>query len=889
MAKKIILFLFSFIFTFVSATPPLLAQTQQTNTSSKKYVISVLKPLDFDANDELIIQILNSPISKKSTGKFGNQFGNQTDIDPFPPEPDIGNGSLPPHDDGTVIITGDEEETPMPEEYSCNVIDDKTYEALFQAVDSLKSSLQQVREMNCPSPGGYGNNEPDSVGSILSNLETMKTSISSVIPHLTGKTDLDINSSSVSEIEQNIVGALSSASAVGESLKKNKKISECAKLNSADPSVVWSVVRTFNDVTSNLVPFALLAVSLSTGGIGGAAAGGAGAVASKVGALIAKYPIFKSILVGGLFLNVAGSWYDSWKGRNATLQMTDHEQRKAVFQHVCEYTKIKKKLDYLSLSQAGKLISEDNNLLSGKKNERRALAPVPADLKEAIKYKLDWDKKIKNLENKINPQWQAFQALFSATEDTLLCQNALAFVQQEANSEKNFSKKIFEGLTWLDNSLKTFNTKLIPSNVSTLKNAFNINLNALNALRAEGSAALKSSTKVSDCAKVGKALVTSISTNVKLLSSKMVDLKNLVHDKLKAEIPEYMPWYVSYHKKKIEKQNTERLELALDALKKSSPTLRYELNQRMRELKDALFYGTEAPAHQWLSYLRKTGEEQDYEKYKEYLRILQQLSATNYLKSNSHTQAILRIGNNLQHFLDSSYHGRCEIDQASSSSTRKKYVLVSPNSPIKNITDWATAHPSSTVFVPARAGVPSLTVNEASKLLTAAGRLSNFVLWELNTDSLVGGISFNTKEHSTVCQYLGASVRQWNTIVDTFHSAQLFCTMVNQVLDQTDWNSAKDLMRLCASNEELQRISRKSDSKSIINELLDKLTAAPLLNLSCMTHQAYYSQVVKERFVHLKCPGSLEEEAEQALPGSLRLRGSTQDKPAERTAGADKK
>lgn len=450
----------------------------------------------------------------------------------------------------------------VPEEYSCPLFDNRPYENLNLAIDSLTQAMNAAPECRTSgSPAMPGSNNGQAVTETVDqNAKALRDAVKSLNGFLQNP---DTATDNLAGMEQNITAAITAANNIGGILSNNALLnSRCGREMMGTGKVLLAV----NDILNSLAPFALLAVAVNPGlGMAMKFAITGGTIATSSISAIAKMI------------------------DQGTIDMTNPEHRKAVLKNTCQYTKVARKVRFMQLAQSGQIQKITEELNKSVRAYEARFSRKSAELEDMVTYKsstdqmaLDIDAQLKK--DKADLAQIEGQMNEAATNTDYVCMIAQEMVRQSARADVNvFPATLIQNL---DQAVEFSETEM-NAQIAGLKNLNEASRRRLTSLlskvQGDDQAAIKY------CADTARAWVGGLKQALKLT----VDMTNTERKEVDAELgqnSEYKQWAVQSKKLNAEKQNVNRVTSVMKELSKDNSVIdRSEMDQRMSLLKSSLF------------------------------------------------------------------------------------------------------------------------------------------------------------------------------------------------------------------------------------------------------------------------------------------------------------
>ncbi len=621
------------------------------------------------------------------------------------------------------------------EEFACPLFDGKPYESIMNSLDKLSGAMRSTTQCNPSS----------TMGSVVDNTQKIRDAVTVLKPYFEQP---ELAFANLSAIESSISKAVVGIDGITQSLANPSfQGTNCGKNISANPTVASSL----SSLVTSLGPFALLGISMAPGlGI----AVKAGALAIIAGA--SSYNEYQKLTFG------------------QSVDMSDHEQWKAVVQNTCSYSRIVRKMNYIQRFESG-LIPDSSS--------QKDLLNLPSEIQmKVIAFENKYKNNI-NLSTFINTSKankQASDEIFGILRmgrielsrlsgqigvdpkgnPEIACSVGLE-IARLAKNDTGFPSEIIQSIELL----QTENGQ----NYSALLNTYHRLVDGLNLLK---NSSLNSATAVNDCAtKTGsliKVLNNTITTYYSSAQSFITDRENQM-----LKNSEYKTWKDEYKSVETQKLTGKRLYSVMKNIADSSAILRSYLNRRQNELRAVLFGppnwwnitpGKAPPVYKWLDYTL-----------------------------NMHKASVKEVMKNFKVLNNDLFNLNARMLKVS--------PILLENTDILNMSD--------------------------KKYLEAFHRASNFEGLDIKNFNLRDPVS--NREHQLVCRRLLNTWDSWIQATNHLDSLGVFCDMADPLIDvMTD----KSIIKFCrGSNLDVKvktsswdSISTESSVSAAIKNLLAQKT-----------------------------------------------------------------
>lgn len=431
-------------------------------------------------------------------------------------------------------------------EYSCPLFENKPYQNLNAAIQNLSSVLTQIPDCK---------NEKETIASIEKN----QTAISSSVDNLQKYMDPDIDLSTVdaSSVSSNAQAAVQGIKNISDIFSNKYFVnSNCGKQALSSGSIITSL----SDVVNNLAPFALMAASVNP------------AVSATV-KMAMMGTIFASSTVGAMSNLISES----------LPSMETSEQRKAILQNVCSYSKVFKQVEFLTLAKSGRF-DQITKSLNKNIDLYRLKASDPSDeLLYLIQQRNLEERELPRIELNLKKIKRTFGDLAAQTQkqndDMLMCMIGRGLVERKSTSDQ-----LTMNLVSLLDNVKTYANGSSKFQIIGLSNS--VQANEKEIFKLASSSNMKD---VSSCAKVSKSLIESISQSIAISQQILISKRKQIESKYMSN-PEYNLMKNNILAMQIEETTNSRLTKLLEDLAKDDSAIdRSELDMNMSNLQKSLF------------------------------------------------------------------------------------------------------------------------------------------------------------------------------------------------------------------------------------------------------------------------------------------------------------
>ncbi len=482
----------------------------------------------------------------------------------------------------------------VPSQYSCPLFENSTYQDLNIAISSLTNAIQGISDQ-CQS------SQPQ-VESVKQTADQIKKAIESLQGYVQ---DPAIGYQNIAQMQSNVGAVVSGIDRMSEVFKNVTTLSDaCGKKN-----LSWGkVALELNNVINSASPFLLL--------------------------LTATQPALSLAVKGAIMGTVVGSNVIATMAQviqNNTVRMDIADQRNAVLQNTCQFTKVAKKISYIQLARSGRFAELEKQL---KDNINTYAMKVMGN---STLLNTMWNVR-GNVRNNIGGLQQAVRSDKEALEEVnlriresqsnalLICIQGKQIVQM-SQDENSFPNSVQRGILdayQQNNYLKNIDLtdfqaaygqprmnvrdedEKLKLKVQVLIRTFQSLLNRIVNFPEE-----PTGEQASACAATTMAFVQHISRMITETTNIMVEDLDKMEDDL-AKNEEYRKWKLEFDKIINEQENTNRMARVLKELTKPGSGVynRSEFAEAAANLKRSLlgprvgFLAGESPVFAWLDYKR---------------------------------------------------------------------------------------------------------------------------------------------------------------------------------------------------------------------------------------------------------------------------------------------
>lgn len=481
----------------------------------------------------------------------------------------------------------------VPGQYSCPLFENNTYQDLNLAIANLTNAIQNVSD-ECQS------SQPQ-VENIKRTNDEIRQSITQLQALVANPSDSYANSS---QVQTNITTLVTGIDRLADVFKNTTALSSsCGR-----KTMSWGrVALELNNVVNSASPFLMLLMATN-----------------PALSLTVKTTIMGSVIAS----NVISAM--SQVIANNTVNMEIAENRNAVLQNTCQYTKVARKIRYIQLAQSGRFEQlekelDDNirtyslqmfgtasadfgaamNLRSGVRNNVGALqASVRID-REALN---ELSQRIKEAQGNALLVCLEGQQLALTAQDESSFPNTVTQTILDAYDQQKYLKNIdlteYE-MTWGNRrSSQDENDIRLKKKVQSLITTYQKLMLSLSTFDSP-----PKTEDLSACATVTMAITQHIGRMITEASKIMVDDLDKFEEELSQD-EDYRRWKAEFDKVSIEKENTNRMARVLKELTNAGAAVynRSEFNEAANALKRSLlgartgWLSGQSPVYAWLEY-----------------------------------------------------------------------------------------------------------------------------------------------------------------------------------------------------------------------------------------------------------------------------------------------
>lgn len=525
---------------------------------------------------------------------------NGTIISPMVPSPDYVprrptqpiNNSEPDYNrgrpSGLMISTAN-----VPSQYSCPLFENSSYQDLNIAISSLTNAIQGVSDQ-CQST------QPQ-IESVKQTSDQIKRSIEQLQAYVQ---DPQGGYANINQLQSNVGSLVTGIDRMSEVFKNVSTLSKsCGREN-----LSWGkVALELNNVINSASPFLLL--------------------------LTATQPALSLAVKGAIMGTVVGSNVISTMAQviqSNTVKMEIADQRNAVLQNTCQFTKVAKKISYIQLARSGRFAELEkqlkdnvntyamkvtggssllNTMWTVRGNIRNNIGGLQAAVRSDKEALEEMNLRIREAQN------NAFLICIQGKQMVQMSQDETSFpnsvqqgildAYQQNNTLKNIDLTDFQSVYGPRNNIREEDEKLkkkVQSLIRTYQSLLNRIVNYPEEPQGE---------QISSCAATTMAFVQHIQRMITETTNIMVeDLDKMENDLSQNE--EYRKWKLEFDKIINEQENTNRMARVLKELTKPGSGVynRSEFAEAAANLKRSLLgprqgiFAGESPVYAWLDYKR---------------------------------------------------------------------------------------------------------------------------------------------------------------------------------------------------------------------------------------------------------------------------------------------
>jgi hypothetical protein len=544
-----------------------------------------------EANSEPVIPFTPVPTPKQEKG----------DINPSQPLPQPRTGTTKPktqptpprvqpvrNEPGTIRTAN------VPSQYSCPLFENSTYQDLNVAIGSLTTAIQGISDQ-CKS------SQPQ-IEAVKQTSDQIKQSIEQLQAYVQ---DPQAGYANISTLQSNVGALVSGIDRMTDVFKNVSTLSSsCGRKNMS-----WGkVALEMNNVINSASPFLLLLA------------------ATQPSLSLAVKGVIMGTVVGTNVISAMAQTIDS-----KTVKMEDEDQRNAVLQNTCQFTKVAKKISYIQLARSGRFAELEKQLKDSVNTYAMKVVGGSSSLNTMWNVRGNVRNNIGGLQAAVRSDKEALEEVNlrireSQNNALLICIQGKQIVQM-AQDEDSFPNSVQQGIlnayqqnNYLKNidlndfqaawgqprlSLRDEDEKL-KRKVQVLIRTFQSLLNRIVNYPEE-----PTGEQASSCAATTMAFVQHISRMITETSNIMVeDLDKMEEDLNKNQ--EYRTWKLEFDKIINEQENTNRMARVLKELTKPGSGVynRSEFAEAAKSLKRSLlgprqgFLSGNSPVFAWLDYKR---------------------------------------------------------------------------------------------------------------------------------------------------------------------------------------------------------------------------------------------------------------------------------------------
>lgn len=482
----------------------------------------------------------------------------------------------------------------VPSQYSCPLFENSTYQDLNIAIASLTNAIQGISDQ-CQS------SQPQ-IESVKQTSELIRNSIQQLQGYVQNP---QAGYANITQLQNNVGSLISGIDRMSEVFKNVSTFSSaCGKKN-----ISWGrVALELNNVINSASPFLLL--------------------------LTATQPALSLAVKGAIMGTVVGSNVISTMAQviqNNTVKMDVADQRNAVLQNTCQFTKVAKKISYIQLARSGRFAELEkqlkdnintyamkvtggstllNSIWTVRGNVRNNIGGLQASVRSDKEALEEVNLRIKESQNNALLICIQGKQIVQMSQDENSFPNSvqqgILNAYQQANYLKNIDLTDFQAAYGQPRSSLRDEDEKLKTKVQVLIKTFQSLLNRIVNFPEE-----PTGEQASICAATTMAFVQHINRMITETSIILVgDLDKMEDDLSKNE--EYRKWKTEFDKIINEQDNTNRMARVLKELTKPGSGVynRSEFAEAAANLKRSLLgprkglFSGESPVFAWLDYKR---------------------------------------------------------------------------------------------------------------------------------------------------------------------------------------------------------------------------------------------------------------------------------------------
>ncbi len=465
------------------------------------------------------------------------------------------------------------------EEFACPLFEGKAYESVMSSLDKLSESMRSTIKCN-PS---------QTMGNVVDNTQKIRDAITVLEPYFKKPEDAYEN---IDAIESSISRAVGGLDGLTQSLSSSSfQATDCGKNIAANPTFASSL----SSLVTSLGPFALLGISMVPG-------------------------LALPVKAASLAIIAGASSYNEYQkltyGRS--VDMSDHEQWKAVVQNTCAYSRIVRKMNYIQRFESGLLPnmppSQQKDLsnlptdiqtkvlafnLRYKNNQR--LIPL-IETSKADKIRFDEMSEVLQM-GSLELSRMASQIGGDAKANPEIACSVGLELARLAKNNTGFPGEIIKSIDLLNE----FHAQGLERNYSGLVNTYERLVDGLLLLKNDS---LTSQTAVNDCALKTASLISVLNRTISIYRSMAAGVAK-DQENILLKNPEYRRWKDEFQNVESQKLMGQQLFSVMKNVSGSSAILRSYLNRRQNELRSVLFGAANwwnidpakyPPVYKWLDF-----------------------------------------------------------------------------------------------------------------------------------------------------------------------------------------------------------------------------------------------------------------------------------------------
>jgi hypothetical protein len=495
----------------------------------------------------------------------------------------------------------------VPSQYACPLFENSSSQDLNIAIDSLTNAIQGISDQ-CKSSQAQ-------VDSVKQTTETIRSSVAALQAYVQDPSNSYTNMAQMQTNVNTLISGIDRMSDVFKNVTTSSDI--CGRKD-----LSWGkVALQLNNVVNAASPFLLL--------------------------LTATQPMISLAVKGAIMGTVVGSNVINSMAQviqSNTVKISDADQRNAILQNVCQFTKVQKKIDYIQLAQSGRFDQLKDQLKNGVNTYALKITGGDTLLNTMWSVRSNFMDNLGGFQSDVRKEREALQEVTQNIKEAqnnayLICLRGKELVQMaqdntqfpstvvksvsDAYQQNNYYKnidtsdlQIIYGQPRM--SLRDDNDDKIKKKVQMLITTYQ---NLLNRIARFPDNPVGDD--VAACAATTMAFVQQVGTMITETNDIVTtDLDTMEDDLSKNE--DYRKWKAQFEKITAEQENTNRMARVLSELTKAGSGVynRSEFAEAAANLKRSLlgprsgFLSGQSPVYAWLDYKRQRFAESksDFEK-----------------------------------------------------------------------------------------------------------------------------------------------------------------------------------------------------------------------------------------------------------------------------------